>query len=127
MAVIGHSRDFADTPPPSRPEWARPAQDLTANGAPDGPNRWPDGAIVFSDTWQQWWTWQAAGAPTEGWEEFRAAEPVILPVTACRSYQRKGLDPRGLDDGDEGGAGTSDHLPWPLGDEPDPDGPEFGA
>lgn len=37
-----------------------------ANAQPDGPFRWPDGAIVFSDTWQQWWTWQAAGAPHRG-------------------------------------------------------------
>ncbi|MGZ9830194.1 hypothetical protein ACXYTP_25100 [Tsukamurella ocularis] len=100
-----------------------------ANAQPNGPFRWPDGAIVFNDTWSQWWTWQRAGAPGDAWEEFRAAPPPPPgPVTMCfRGYGPKGSDLRGLDDGDEGGAGVSDHLPWPLGDEPDSDGPEFGA
>lgn len=99
-----------------------------ANAQPDGPFRWPDGALVFSDTWSQWWAWQRAGAPAAAWEEFRAAAPPAGPVSPCRrGTDFKGVDLRGLDDGDEGGGGSTEHLPWPLGDEPDPDGPEFGA
>lgn len=98
-----------------------------ANAQPDGPFRWPDGAIVFSDTWSQWWAWQRAGAPT-GWEDFRVAPPQAGPASLCRrGIDFKGSDVRGLDDGDEGGGGTTERLPWPLGDEPDPEGPEFGA
>lgn len=93
-----------DNTPPPRPrhEWARPAQDLTANPTPDGPNRWPDGAIVFSETWEQFWTWQRAGAPLEEWEAFRDAPPRPRgPITMCWRGDPKGSDPRGLDDGEE--------------------------